>query len=187
MPDPVELVSKQGEEMTRTIAPATDTVDAILGNAAGGAVAELRGEKPELREQLEAYYRSIFAPGEHSAAALSVQDRALVAARVASHTGSTAVVEWYRALATEHGASAELTNRVIEGGSVSTGSGPRDAALKHADLLTTAPADATAEDLKKLKAAGLTPGAILALSQTIAFVSYQLRLIAGFRAIGELR
>ena len=38
--------------------------------------------------------------------------------------------------------------------------------------------------LHALAAAGLTPGAILALSQTVAFVSYQLRLVALLRALG---
>jgi uncharacterized protein YciW len=172
--------------MSDVTAPPVDTIAAILGDHLSDAVAGFRASKPELIDQLEAYYAAIFDPTEASAAQFPVQDRALVAARVASHTGSTAVVEWYRNLAIELGASAELTAHVIEGAQPATQSASTAAALRHADLLTTAPADASAEDLQALKAAGLTPGAILALSQTIAFVSYQLRLIAGFRALGEL-
>jgi len=36
-----------------------------------------------------------------------------------------------------------------------------------------------------LKDAGYTPAGILSLAQTIAFVNYQLRLIAGLRTFGE--
>ena len=61
----------------------------------------------------------------------------------------------------------------------------RDAAVRHADLLTKRPADAQASDLQALKDAGFTPAGILSLSQVIAFTNYQLRLIAGLRAFGE--
>ncbi len=41
--------------------------------------------------------------------------------------------------------------------------------------------------MQLLKEAGFSPAGILSLSQTIAFVNYQLRLIAGLRAFGEAR
>ena len=47
------------------------------------------------------------------------------------------------------------------------------------------PAAVRPADLRALKDAGYSPAGILSLSQTIAFVSYQLRLIAGLRALGE--
>jgi uncharacterized protein YciW len=52
-------------------------------------------------------------------------------------------------------------------------------------LVTTRPAAAEASHLEALKDIGYSPAGILSLSQTIAFVSYQLRLIAGLRALGE--
>ena len=61
------------------------------------------------------------------------------------------------------------------------------AAIGRADLVTLRPADTEASDIQLLKDAGLTPAGILSLSQTIAFVAYQLRLIAGLRALGEAR
>ncbi len=172
--------------MTETTAPPIDTVDAMLGTANTAAVADLRGRKPELIDQLEAYYQAVFAPTGPSAAEFPPRDRALVALRVASFTGSGTVVAWYRDLALQHGADESVIAQVASGGDPETGSIALDAALIHTDLLTQHPVDATADDLAALKAAGLTPGAILALSQTVAFVSYQLRLVAGFRAIGEL-
>ena len=161
-----------------------DTIDAILGVEPGSAIGALRAEKPELARQDQAYYLAIFDPTAASAAEFSLRDRALVAVRVASHTDSQAVAGWYAAIAADAGASAneiERTRDLTNAWSESTRLG---AALRHADLLTTAPSTATAQDLQNLKDAGLTPAGILSLSQTIAFVSYQLRLIAGLRALG---
>jgi uncharacterized protein YciW len=53
----------------------------------------------------------------------------------------------------------------------------------HAKRLTHAPADARASDLDALKSAGLTTSAIVALSQLVAFVAYQLRVAAAARAL----
>jgi uncharacterized protein YciW len=93
-------------------------------------------------------------------------------------------VAWYAALAEAAGApatsisQAKAIHHPVED-ATSTG-----AALRHADLLTTRPSAARKSDLDALKAAGFTPAGIVSLSQTIAFVAYQLRLVAGLRAFG---
>jgi CMD domain protein len=170
--------------MTTTPIETRDTIDAILGVATDGPIAALRATKPELARQDQAYYESIFEPTEASARELSVHDRALVAVRVASHTNSEAVAKWYAELAARHGATAneiEQARDLTNAWSTPTALG---AAIRHADLLTTSPASASADDLQQLKNAGFSPTGIVSLSQTIAFVSYQLRLIAGLRALG---
>lgn len=170
--------------MASTPVQTSDVVNAILGIDDDSPIAELRNRKPDLVRELQDYYLSLFEPTADSAQALPVAGRALVAIRVASHTGSTAVSEWYTRLALDAGATqaqvaqASETNRPVED---STNLG---AALRHADLLTTRPADAQKSDLQVLKDAGFTPAGIVSLSQAIAFVSYQLRLIAGLRAFG---
>ena len=57
--------------------------------------------------------------------------------------------------------------------------------MRHADLLTAVPASSGPRNLLTLETAGLTPAGIVSLSQTIAFVAYQLRLVAGLRGLGE--
>jgi uncharacterized protein YciW len=170
--------------MTTTPIETQDTIDAILSVEPGSAIAALREAKPELARQDQAYYLAIFDPTPASAAELSLKDRALIAVRVASHTNSVAVVEWYSALASGQGASANELAQVRDLTNTWSTSTTLGAALRHTDLLTTAPSTATAQDLQNLKDAGLTPAGILSLSQTIAFVSYQLRLIAALRALG---
>lgn len=170
-----------------TTTPTTthDAINSILGIGDDHPIAELRRQKPELAAQLQAYYLALFEPDETSAAAFSLADRALIAVRVASHTGSAAVVDWYAAIATAEGVPAETLSRVQDLQEDWDGEGRLDAGIRRADLITTNPAGAEAHHLQALKEAGFSPVGILSLSQVIAFVSYQLRLIAGLRALGE--
>jgi len=63
--------------------------------------------------------------------------------------------------------------------------GADDARLKaiigHTDLVTRSPKDAAAGDIASLKAAGILEQDIVRLSELIAFVNYQVRLVAGLR------
>jgi uncharacterized protein YciW len=171
---------------TRTVRTETaDVIDSILGASNNDTVRQLRGQKPELARQLQDYYLAIFAPVPSSEAAFPLVDRALIAVRVATHTRSQAVVDWYTALAEANGASPEILTQVRDLGATWDGTSPFGAAIRHADLVTTAPSQTSAANLDALKAVGYTPAGILSLAQTIAFVSYQLRLIAGLRAFGD--
>lgn len=172
--------------MTLSQLQTTDVVNAILGVDDTSSLAQLRNRKPALVEELGDYYRTLFEPGESSAAALPALDRYLVAVRVASHTGSSDVAAWYARLAQDLGAFEETLTRIRDVGSRWDDPSPLGAAIRHADLLTLRPVDASKADLDSLKSAGYTPAGIVSLSQTIAFVAYQIRLIAGLRAIGGL-
>ena len=174
------------ENMSVTNIGTTDVVNAILGIDDASTLAQLRNQKPELVTELQAYYDSLFEPEQGSAEALPVQSRALVAVRVASHTGSRAVADWYAQVARDNGAADEAISSARDISAPWPESDALAAAIRHTDLLTTQPAAATRSDLEALKAAGYTPAGIVSLSQTIAFVSYQLRLIAGLRALGGL-
>src|SRR5262249_30990061 len=141
-------------------------------------------DRPNQIDELQAYYEAIFEPSEASAASLSRRDRVAVAIRVASHTRSQAVVDWYADLARQSGVEQTLLAKLQDTSVAWTGTSKLDVAVRHADLLTTAPASAGPSDLQALKDAGFSPAGIVSLSQVIAFVSYQLRLIAGLRALG---
>ena len=168
-----------------TVTTDQDVLNAILGVDENDPIVALRQQKPSLVTELQDYYVALFEPTEASAAALPLAIRAQVAVRVASHTGSTAVVNWYRSVAESAGVTSVELDRVAD---VSKSPGDDDvlgAAIRHTDLLTLRPADATAADLQALKGAGLTPAGIVSLSQVIAFTSYQLRLVAALRALGR--
>jgi CMD domain protein len=170
--------------MSASTVQTADAVNAILGIDESSPIAQLRNQKPQLVTELQEYYDSLFVPSADSAAELPLADRFVVAVRVASFTNSEAVAAWYANLADQAGVSAETIAQTRDTTSAWTGDSPLDAAIRHTDLLTTSPSDARPESLQALKDAGLTPAGIVSLSQTIAFVNYQLRLIAGLRAFG---
>ena len=58
------------------------------------------------------------------------------------------------------------------------------AILRHIDMVTTSPRDATRGDITALQQAGVPDADIVRISQVVAFVSYQVRLIAGLRLMG---
>ena len=171
--------------MSSTTTTTADAIDGILGARAGGRIAELRNQKPNLADEVQAYYLALFEPDASSAAAFPLVDRYLVAIRVASHTRSADVVRWYGELARGAGVDEATPARVADVGTQWTDETPLGAAIRHADLVTATPSRADAAHLRALKDAGYSPAGILSLAQTIAFVSYQLRLIAGLRALGE--
>jgi CMD domain protein len=161
-----------------------DVVDSVLGITPGSPLALLRGQKPELVAELQAYYEAVFEPDAESAKAFAPDDRYLVAVRVASHTSSKGVADWYANLAEQAGVDSATIARTRDVGRPWKDATRLGAAIRHADLLTLHPADAQASDLQDLKAAEFTAAGILSLSQVIAFVSYQVRFIAGLRTFG---
>jgi CMD domain protein len=162
----------------------TDVVYQILGASEDGKVAQLRNVKPNQTIELQNYYDALFQPTEASNAAFPLTERYLVAIRVASFTNSTAVRDWYADLAAKSGVSPEAIARASDVSIPWTGDSSLAAAIRHTDLLVSRTSDARRDDIEALKAAGFSPAGILSLSQVIAFVSYQLRLIAGLRAFG---
>jgi len=165
----------------------SDVVNAILNVSDGSPIATLRNQKPELAKQLQDYYVALFEPDPESAAAFPLTDRYLIAVRVAAHTSSRDVVNWYANLAREAGVPDDLLARVENVEIAWTEETPLGAAIRHADRVTREPSKSEAAHLQILKDAGYTPAGILSLAQTIAFVNYQLRLIAGLRAFGETK
>jgi uncharacterized protein YciW len=60
------------------------------------------------------------------------------------------------------------------------------AILRHVDMVTRTPRQATRADIEALKAAGVEEADIVRLSELVAFVSYQARVIAGLRLPGRM-
>ncbi len=137
-----------------------------------------------LVKELEAR-RDIFeATAKTEAAALTPQDpgklthveRAALAARMARLNNDPSMARYYEARVAgveDVALSAPETLPGIDGGMA--------ALVRHVDLVTTRPRDATGDDIDVLKAAGWHESDIVRISELIAFVNYQLRLVAGLR------
>ena len=158
-----------------------DLVESMLGIAPGSPLAELRARRPEARRHAEGAYRELLMPEDPGN--VSHAERAALALRAALREGDKALAARFRALLEAAGAqeaimlAEDLTDGIMEGRLASL--------LRYADMVAAKPATVGQDTIDALSAMGLTPRDIVAVTQLVAFVPYQVRLIAGLRALQE--
>ncbi|TCQ23433.1 CMD domain protein [Rhizobium sp. PP-CC-3G-465] len=191
----------------------TDIIDTLAGTATGSPLEALRLRRPVTRDNAEKTYRALFQPvnvddvslAERFAVALFV---AVLHADTASteHYGAllTGQPDGERLLATvlaaaeagvtkgPYGAYPDgpLSVENKAGLQYAVASAQRDAigarlaaALDHAHLLVFRPREASPEALAALAAAGWSSTGIVTLSQLVAFLSFQIRVVAGLKVL----
>lgn len=188
-----------------------DVVDILAGIRPGGRLDGLRRHRPTAREQTQQTYDRLF--GTASGGPVSRSERLAVATFVAALHRATAVTDHYAALLAEVAPEGVETVLAEAGQAAGTGPwgtyrepgladenvagltyfpapsvhdrlGSRlTAALAHAHLLVLHPRDAGPEDLESLARAGWSRAGIVTLSQAVAFLTYQIRLIHGLRQL----
>jgi CMD domain protein len=164
-------------------AEATDVISRLAGVTAGSPLAQLRAQRPEVARFAEGSYQALLEPSDP--AGVSRYERELIALRVAVLTLSRAVADWHRERLRRLGAT-DAAVAAIEHFPEGTGLSSREAAMiRHTDLLTNAPGDATPEHIAALKAVGLGPRDIVTIAQLISFESFQVRVLAALRLLGE--
>lgn len=167
-----------------TAAPATtDIISALAGVASGSAIADLRAQRPEATEHAQGSYIALFDPAEPEG--LSPVERFAIALRVATIHEATEAAAHYEARLVASGGGPEIVAAARSYSQVSASVPQRlHAALRHAELLSRHPVDATSDHLQRLADAGLATVEIVVLSQIIAFVSFQVRVITALKLIG---
>ena len=146
-----------------------DVISELAGIRPDSPLAALRAQRPEATRHAQGSYAALFDPAEPVGVGLTPVERLAVALRVASIHAASEAVAHYRQRLIQAGAAASARLQSI---------------LRHADLLATRPVDAGPDDLQALADAGLSTREIVALSQIIAFVSFQVRVVAGLKLIG---
>jgi alkylhydroperoxidase domain protein/CMD domain protein len=170
--------------MMTTAATQTDVISALAGIQPGSPLAKLRAQRPEAMQHAQGSYRALFAPEQTNG--LTHQERFATALRVASRHAAPEAIAHYRQQLLQAGATAEVVTAVdTSAGDAPAAASPRlRAILAHADLLGTHPVDAAPDHLQALADAGLTTTQIVVLSQIIAFISFQVRVIRALQLIG---
>jgi len=190
-----------------------DVIDTLVGIEPGSALDAIRNRRPQARQQAQASYRALFAPEadggvtatERFAVAAFVAglhgDAKIAAFYVAGLGAGGAAAELSRAIDTAIAAAKGQgpygrypagplsrednpgpTHRVA--GETRRALGPRlAAAFDHMHLLVFHPRDAAPAALQALLDAGWSTTDIVTLSQIAAFLSFQIRAIAGLRAL----
>ncbi|MCX7932790.1 MAG: peroxidase-related enzyme [Rhodovarius sp.] len=141
----------------------TDLIDRLLGIAPGSPLDRLRALRPELRSAGAGAEAAIF----DGPSALTGAERHAVAAEVARRNACAVLAEHHGA----HAAGAEESPRL-------------PVLLAHARLLTDHPDQASRAALSALLEAGLGVREIVLLSQLIAYVNYQVRMMRALRLLG---
>ena len=142
-------------------------------------LAALRRQRPDVVKHLQGSDDAIFAPQDDGG--LTRAERAAAALRVATLLRDA---RSKRALsrAACHARPRRHAGRDRRGR-------PRitevrwDAILAHVDLVTRGPGSAERKDIDNLLAAGLSSHAVVSLSQLIAYVNFQSRVLAGLRML----
>lgn len=145
-----------------------DLMNDVLGVAEGSALAALRAQRPEILQHTQGSYDVLLTPEDPGG--LSLAERALVAQRVAELSGHVALAAHYQGLVDARGAVAPAR---------------AEALLAHAALLANSPGRATPANLVALQAVGLSERDIVALSQLVAFVAYQVRAAVGLALLAQ--
>jgi CMD domain protein len=190
-----------------------DVIDLLVGVAPGSRLDAIRAQRPEARENAQKSYLALFAPKfpgemngeERYALAVFVaglhRDAATLAFYRTGLAGQNGRPDLAAAIDREiaRGAAKGPYGHYPEGplsaedraGPVHRVSeadravlGPRlSAALAHAHLLVFRPRDASPAALQALLDAGWSTTGIVTLSQLVAFLSFQIRVIVGLRAL----
>jgi CMD domain protein len=205
--------SHDHEETMRMPGTDADVIDALVGISSGSPLDSIRARRPEARTHAQASYRALFAPevpagvttqerfavgsfvtGLHGEAAIA----AFYAAGL-SASGASAVlreaVDAAIAVARAHGPygsdpGGPLSREDTAGPVYRVGEnarrvlGPRlAAAFEHMHLLVLHPRDADSAALQALLDAGWSTTDIVTLSQIVAFLSFQIRVVTGLRTL----
>ena len=187
-----------------------DVVDALVGIAPGSPLDAIRARRPEARAQAQATYRALFTPDVPGG--VSADERFAVGSFVAGLHGDAAIAAFYAARLTASAALREAVDAAIaeakaEGPYGSYPAGPLSredtagpvyragaatrralgrrlaAAFEHVHLLVFHPRDAAPAALQALLDAGWSTTDIVTLSQIVAFLSFQIRVVTGLRIL----
>jgi len=193
--------------------PTADIIDLLAGIAPGDALAAVRAQRAQARENAQRSFEALLEPAEPGS--FSLAERYAVATFVSRLHGFAAAAAFYGDLLgdeasglapivedaaaaaaaagpfgayREPGLQAESTDGVRWAPDAETADalGARlAAALTHTHLLVFRPREARPEALQALVDAGWSADDIVSLSQLIAFLSFQLRVAWGLRVLAS--
>jgi uncharacterized protein YciW len=148
----------------------------------GSRLAAIVAGRADIMGLTQATQEAVLKPRE--AGGITVAERAALACRMARLSGDETLAAHYEKRLPP--ASRRIADLAFEG----HGDGDDDprlaAIIRHVDLVTQSPKDATRDDIAALREAGLAEADIVRLAELIAFINYQIRVAAGLRLLGEI-
>ncbi|MGN6141769.1 MAG: CMD domain protein [Ralstonia sp.] len=162
--------------------PAQDVVDEVADLGDGSPTHALRHARKKVATATQGSYDALFDAGLPG---LTLGERLLVALYACRLTPAAELAEHYRARLTNTPVDADAL-QAVDHGDIDTLTNPRlRTILTFTRTLVERPIEGDRDALLRLPAAGLATADVVTLAQLIAFLSYQTRLVAGLRALGE--
>ena len=159
-----------------------DIFQTIVAKAAGisadSRLAGVLSERGEILELTEKSHDAALRP-KHPGG-LTHSERAALACRIALLNDEAVLARHYDGLI--GGSHREIADTGFDGGSDIR----LRAIIRHTDLVAVNPKEAVSGDVSALQNVGIADADIVRLSELIAFVSYQIRVVAGLRLMVEV-
>ena len=144
----------------------TDLIDTLLGLAPDAPLAVLRAQRPDIQRHTECSYRELVVPADPGG--VKPDERVALARHVVKTDGDVRLAAHFAAL-----------------GSGASGTARMALLLPYADLVAHHAGRVRQADIDGLRAHGLSPQDVVAITQLVAFVPFQVRVLAGLRAMLE--
>lgn len=157
-----------------------DVIDSLAGLAPGNPLHALRHQRDKVAAASQGSYDTLFDPALEG---IGLDERLLVALYACRLAGAAEVAAHYRARLQALPADAAQLAAADGGEPEQLPQGRLRAMLVFTRALTRRPVEGDKAAIETLPAAGISTPAVVALSQLIAFISYQLRVIAGLKAM----
>lgn len=168
--------------MTDTYDQSTDIVDRIAGLTPGSSTHATRHKREKVAAATQRSYEALFDPALPD---LSLTERLLVGLYACTLSNASGLATHYAERLASINADRAVIDQIARG-SIDTQEPRLLAMLTFTRTLIEAPVDGDRSALERLPAAGIPTPAVVALAQLIAFLSYQIRLTAGLRALQAL-
>lgn len=160
-----------------------DVIDKVLGLGPTSPLLALREQRAKLKHLTQTSYVAALHPTDPRN--FSYAERAAFAARMAALWTSQELLAHYRELATTEGAAGDVLSIADPAWKPEDEASRLSVILRHVDLVTKNPKAATRENIEKLYAAGLDDRDIVTLAGIIAFVNYQVLVVAGLKMLRD--
>ena len=160
-----------------------DLVDQLVGLQADTPLHAVRHRRDKVVSATQGSYNALFDP---ELAGLSLVERLAVAVYACRLTPAPELQAHYLAALDAAGVDTATRELVISGSPADAADARLAAILTFTGKLIENPVEGDEAALKTLPAAGLSTPAVVTLSQLIAFLSYQVRLVAGLKAMKAL-
>lgn len=162
----------------------TNIIERLVAAPAGSDLEEAMQARHEILRLSQASHDAVVTP--HEPGDFSHAERAALAERMARHNADPALAAHYRECLEKAGINDTL--RAIASAEPEPALDTRLAAVvRFTDLVTLHPRDAQRSDIDGLKLAGISEPDIVRLTELLAFVNYQVRVIAGFKLAGNVK